>query len=153
MNKLKLIKKEGTFQKATRECGICRKAYEVSAFFGMEYFTLPLECDSCHHIAWYDFYEDKLFDEVDKKYQNVRDDKERHRLVWGEILDSLPNCAQCKGKYKKYDWYSYGAPDHCPHCRASQSSNGTALDKRKIQSENKVKTVKETSDFFVSYEK
>lgn len=144
MGKFNLIQKERILDKVQRLCQTCDKDYDVYAFFGDEAFYTPLECEKCFHLIWYDYFVDKFFDEMCKKYDKLKKTgRERYTLLWAEIESNLPPCIKCGGKYRREEWFSCGAPTHCPHCRVSQVTNGTDLPKNILVHEGKVQRVTE----------
>lgn len=146
MKNFRILEQERIFKKANRDCLVCKKEYEVYAYFGNEAFTVPFECNKCYHILWYDFYTDKYFDTLSKKMN------EKTKLIWTEIENEISPCLKCNGHYKLSDWVTYGTPEHCPHCHISQKTNGTPLNESKLKLENKIRTVKENVNFLVSAE-
>ncbi len=142
MYKFEILEKEREFEKATRNCQVCSKDYDVFVFFGDETFTSCFECVKCHNLLWYDYYVDKYFDQLDK---DIRDS----RQVWARIESELPLC-KCGGNYKRSDWVTCGAPEHCIHCHVSQKTNGTPLKRNMVQ--KTLRKIKEKVAFIVGNE-
>lgn len=110
---------------AIKRCDSCGEDFVVVTTNAAEARVSCLECEACFSIYWYDHEIDPLWLSLGKKELHPAKIKK-------EVEALIPPCQKCEGKLSHIDWYSYGAPIHCPHCRSEQTkmlSNNAELSK------------------------